>query len=100
MKNFIFLFYFITGVAMAISDNNRIIILSGEGISSAREKLLKYQAELDERDVIIKERPSQSEFKIELIGKDETKKWEDDEDFKVSEIIKKIDSMPMRQREM
>ena len=85
---------------MAISDNNRILILSGNGISSAREKLLKHKDELDERDVVIKEKPSEETFKIELIGKDETKKWEDDKDFKVSEILKKIDSMPMRQREM
>ncbi len=85
---------------MAISDNDRIIILSGENIADAREKLQKYRAELKERDVRIEEKPSKENFKIELIGKDKTKKWEDDEDFKVSEILKKIDSMPMRQREM
>lgn len=100
MSKIIFLFMMISGVAMGISDNDRIIILSGKGIPQAKERLLQFKSELNERDVRIDEKPSQEKFKIELIGKDGGKKWEDGAEFKVSEILKKIDSMPMRQEEM
>lgn len=85
---------------MDIRNNPRVIILKGKNIEPAQAKLRNFQDELKERDVVIKARPSSGKFAIELIGKDGGKKWEDDENFKVQDILQEIDSMPMRKEEM
>lgn len=85
---------------MDIRNNPRVIILKGKNIDQAQSKLQKFRDELQERDVVIEVRPSSRKFEIELIGKDGGKKWEDDENFEVQDILNKIDSMPMRKEEM
>lgn len=83
----------------------RVIILKDRSVESpalkrAKERLMREVASLDERDVVILEESIGDDFQIELYGKDSGKKWESDEEFKVKDILEKIDSMPMRQDEM
>jgi hypothetical protein len=78
-----------------VENNDRVLVLKGQNIPSARKKLLKYEAQLKERDVVIKEKSSKKDFRIELYGKDGSKKWEHDENFTTIEILKLIDTMPM-----
>lgn len=83
----------------------RVIILKDRSVESpalkrAKERLMREVVSLDERDVVILEESIGDDFQIELYGKDGGKKWESDEEFKVKDILEKIDSMPMRQDEM
>lgn len=86
----------------ALSDK-RTIILSGtigeKSFESARQKLEAAKAELLERDVVV-ETKNAPKFSILLIGKDGGEKWTGDAGFKVTEILRQIDQMPMRRQEM
>lgn len=81
---------------------NRVVVVQGTesdlAFKNAHKRLTIKKKELVERDVIILN-DSSDQFGIYLYGKDGQRKWIGSKDFSVSEILKLIDSMPMRQAE-
>ena len=102
MNIFLTMALFFTLTVSAYEDQRTIVVsgLSGSAeYETALKKLEKESAALKERDVKIETR-KKDQFSISLYGKDGGEKWSGKSDFKVSDILSKIDEMPMRQDEM
>lgn len=75
----------------------RVIVINHKSFGTKLEPVSK---ELSERDVIILYRPNKPNKEIKLFGKDGGLKWQGNESFNPKDILRLIDSMPMRQSEM